>query len=74
MSDYFELAQDICDPAILKRLSELPKKLPHECEECGTEYIPRMTMGHYICDECRDDNESGRIEDSYERSHRMGPI
>ena len=47
---------------------------PQECEQCGNTYIPRMTDGHYICPECRDDNESGRIEDSYERSHRMGPI
>ena len=74
--DFFEIAQDITDPNILARLSqqEQPKKLPHECEQCGQTYIPRMTMGHYICDECRDENESGRVEDSYERSHGMGPL
>lgn len=52
---------------------QLPKLL-HECEQCGNSYMPRMLMGNYICDECREENASGRIEDSYERSHRMGPI
>ena len=33
-----------------------------ECEQCGNTYIPRMTDGHYVCQECRDENASAQDE------------
>ena len=47
---------------------------PQECEQCGNTYIPRMTMGHYICDECREENSSAAVEVAYEHTHARGPI
>ena len=35
---------------------------PQECEQCGNIYIPRMTDGHYVCQECRDENASAQDE------------
>ena len=49
-------------------------KPPRECEECGTIYIPRMTDGHYVCQECRFEKASAAIESGYERAHGRGPI
>jgi len=45
-----------------------------ECEQCGNTYIPRMTDGHYVCQECRDENASAEVEAGYERTHARGPI
>jgi hypothetical protein len=47
---------------------------PRECERCGQDYYPSFIDGHYICDECRDEDASARKEERYERSHRMGPL
>ena len=33
-----------------------------ECEQCGNIYIPRMTDGHYVCQECRFENASAQDE------------
>ena len=76
MTDFFDIANDITDPNILARLSqqEQPKKLPHECEQCGTIYTPRMTMGHYICPECCEENASARIDGTYEHNNNRKPI
>ena len=47
---------------------------PQECEQCGNIYIPRMTDGHYVCQECRFENASAEVEAGYERTHARGPI